>query len=107
MRKLIIVLAAAAWCAAAQAEPPSDESIATLLQAARSERNIEVVHAYLGNAIRPTGAAFVDRMPAVLQKTQALMQARIGPLTEKMNAAVAQAVQELQEAGAKPRTSGM
>jgi hypothetical protein len=173
MRKLIIVLTAAAWCAAAHAEAPSDESIATLLEAARSERTLEAVHAYMGTAIRqgikaglkgrtltdeqqaavermasnveqsfreelswdkmrplmiqiyrdtftqgeidgliafyrsPSGAAFVDKMPQVLQKTQTLMQARMGPLTEKMNAAVAQAIQEVKEAGAKPRTSGM
>jgi uncharacterized protein len=40
----------------------------------------------------PTGAAFIDKMPTVLQKTQGLMQQRIGPIIQQMNAAIEQAV---------------
>jgi uncharacterized protein len=46
----------------------------------------------------PTGAAFVDKMPVVLQKTQALMQARIAPLVKKINGAMEEAVKEIKAA---------
>lgn len=42
----------------------------------------------------PTGIAFVEKMPAVMQKSMTLMQARLGPLTEKMRAAMQQAMEE-------------
>jgi hypothetical protein len=35
----------------------------------------------------PAGAAFIDKMPLVLQKTNVAMQSRIPPLLEKMKAA--------------------
>jgi hypothetical protein len=40
----------------------------------------------------PTGVAFVDKMPAVMQKSQALMQTRIGPMAEGVRAAMQEAV---------------
>jgi hypothetical protein len=43
----------------------------------------------------PTGVAFVDKMPVVMQKSQALMQTRIGPLAESVRAAMQEAVAEV------------
>lgn len=40
----------------------------------------------------PTGVAFVNKMPVVLQKTQTLMQGRIGPIMDQMHDAIEQAV---------------
>ena len=42
----------------------------------------------------PTGAAFIEKMPAVMQKSMSVMQTRLGPLMEKMKAAMAQAMEE-------------
>lgn len=42
----------------------------------------------------PTGAAFVEKMPVVMQKSMSVMQARLGPLMEKMKAAMQQAMDE-------------
>jgi hypothetical protein len=46
----------------------------------------------------PTGAAFVSKMPVLMQKSQALMQDRVAPLAEKVNAAMAKAVEEARAA---------
>lgn len=46
----------------------------------------------------PAGIAYVDKMPAVLQKTMTLMQARMGPMMERMQAAITQAAQDAKSA---------
>jgi hypothetical protein len=46
----------------------------------------------------PAGAAFVDKMPVVMQKSIGALQSRMGPLLEKMKVAVDDA---LAEAGVK------
>jgi hypothetical protein len=46
----------------------------------------------------PTGAAFVSKMPVLMQKSQAMMQNRVAPLAEKVNAAMAKAVEEAKAA---------
>jgi uncharacterized protein len=40
----------------------------------------------------PAGVAFVNKMPVVMQKSMALMQTRMGPMMEKMNVAMKQAM---------------
>ncbi|HEX4585675.1 MAG TPA: DUF2059 domain-containing protein [Burkholderiaceae bacterium] len=160
MRQLIVLLAAAALCAATYAAPPTEESINALLSAARTEKVVDSVYTYMSQSMRhgmkaavkgktlsqeqqrtfdalpakfeavmkeelrwdklrpmyiqiyqetftqgeidgltafyksPTGTAFVDKMPLVLQKTEAQMQARFAPLADKINAAIAQAITE-------------
>jgi hypothetical protein len=47
----------------------------------------------------PAGMAMLDKMPTVLQKTQALMQAQIAPLVQQMNAALEEVVRENMAAG--------
>jgi hypothetical protein len=42
----------------------------------------------------PTGVAFVEKMPVVMQKSMSIMQARIVPIMEKMKAATQQAIDE-------------
>jgi hypothetical protein len=42
----------------------------------------------------PVGVATIDKMPAAMQKSMTLMQARMGPMMERMNAALQQAVAE-------------
>lgn len=42
----------------------------------------------------PAGAAYIDKMPVVMQKTMTLMQARMGPMMAKMQAAIQQAVED-------------
>ncbi len=44
----------------------------------------------------PAGAALVEKTPLVMQKTQSLMAARIGPMMEKMTAAIEEAAHESQ-----------
>lgn len=46
----------------------------------------------------PTGQAFVEKMPVVVQKTAILMQSRMGPLMQKLQAAVAESVAEAKKA---------
>jgi len=46
----------------------------------------------------PTGAAFVEKMPIVMQKSMTLAQARLGPMMERMNAAIQQAIAEAKAA---------
>jgi hypothetical protein len=40
----------------------------------------------------PVGVATIDKMPAAMQKSMTLMQARMGPVMERMNAAMQQAI---------------
>lgn len=160
MRKLIALVAAAAFCGATYAAPPTEDSINALLVAAKTEKLIDSFYTYIGQTMRngmraglkgktltqeqqrafdavpakfdrvmreelswaklrpmyvqvyqetftqseidglsafyksPSGAAFVDKMPVVMQKTQTQIQQRFAPLAEKMNAAMAQAVTE-------------
>jgi hypothetical protein len=42
----------------------------------------------------PAGAAFIDKMPAVTQKSQQAIQQRFAPMADKMNTAVAQALND-------------
>ena len=49
----------------------------------------------------PAGAAMVNKMPVVAQKTMAVMQDRIGPLVQKMQAAVERAMKDA-DTGAGP-----
>ena len=42
----------------------------------------------------PIGAAFIEKMPVVLQKSQSVVQTRLGPLMEKMKSAMNQAMEE-------------
>jgi len=42
----------------------------------------------------PVGAAFVEKMPLAMQKSMSIMQARVGPLMERMSAAMKEAVDE-------------
>ncbi len=44
----------------------------------------------------PAGAAFVDKMPLVQQKTLVLVQSRVAPMMEKMRIATARAMAEAQ-----------
>ena len=39
----------------------------------------------------PAGAAFVDKMPVVMQKTMTIMQSNMGPMMERLKAAAAEA----------------
>ncbi len=41
-----------------------------------------------------TGSAFIEKMPVVMQKSMSVMQTRMGPLMEKMKAAMARAIEE-------------
>lgn len=47
----------------------------------------------------PTGQVFVKKMPGVVQKTAVMMQARVTPLMQKMQAAVLDAVAEAKKTG--------
>lgn len=49
----------------------------------------------------PTGAAFVAKMPIVMQKSMGYTQQRLKPMMEKMNAAIQEAIKEAQAAGRK------
>jgi uncharacterized protein len=42
----------------------------------------------------PAGAAYVEKMPMVMQKSMALMQARMGPMMARMQTALQQALVE-------------
>ena len=42
----------------------------------------------------PIGAAFIEKMPVVLQKSQSVVQTRLGPLMEKMKSAMNQTMEE-------------
>ena len=42
----------------------------------------------------PIGIAYTEKMPIVMQKTMTLVQARMGPMMEKMQAAMKQAMEE-------------
>lgn len=44
----------------------------------------------------PAGAAYIEKMPAVMQKTMGLMQARMTEIIPKMKAAIQQAVEDVQ-----------
>lgn len=46
----------------------------------------------------PAGSAFVEKMPVVMQKTMSVMQSRMGPMMEKMQAAMNQAIAEAKAA---------
>jgi len=46
----------------------------------------------------PAGAAYIDKMPLVMQKSMSLMQTQMGPMMKKMQAAIAQAVDEAKTA---------
>ena len=46
----------------------------------------------------PTGEAFVKKMPLAQQKSMALMQSRMGPMVEKMKAAMQEAIEEAKAA---------
>jgi len=42
----------------------------------------------------PIGVAYIDKMPVVMQKSMALMQERMGPMVDKINGVIEQAVRE-------------
>jgi hypothetical protein len=42
----------------------------------------------------PVGAAYIEKMPVVMQKTMGLMQTRMGPMMAKMQAAIRQAAED-------------
>ena len=46
----------------------------------------------------PAGKAMVEKVPVAMQKASTLMQARIGPMTEKVQAMVEQFQKDLQKA---------
>jgi hypothetical protein len=46
----------------------------------------------------PAGMAFTDRMPLVMQKTNAIMLERMGPMMERMKKAAQQAVEDAKTA---------
>lgn len=46
----------------------------------------------------PAGSAFVEKMPVVMQKSMSVMQSRMGPMMEKMQAAMNQAIAEAKAA---------
>ncbi|MEO6921513.1 MAG: DUF2059 domain-containing protein [Collimonas sp.] len=45
----------------------------------------------------PAGAAYIEKMPVVIQKSMTIMQSRMGPMMAKMQAAIKQAVEEAQK----------
>jgi hypothetical protein len=47
----------------------------------------------------PTGKVFVQKMPGVVQKTAVMMQSRMAPIMQKMQAAVMEAVVEAKKTG--------
>ncbi len=56
-----------------------------------TQEDIDGLLAFYGSS---AGQAFVAKMPVVMQKSMALTQARMGPLMEKMKAAMQEAVEE-------------
>ena len=46
----------------------------------------------------PAGVAFVEKMPVVMQKSMSITQSRLGPMMEKMKAAMQQAIAEARAA---------
>ena len=42
----------------------------------------------------PIGVAYIEKMPIVMQKSMTLVQTRMGPMMEKMQAALKQAMEE-------------
>lgn len=46
----------------------------------------------------PTGAAFIEKMPAVVQRSMNLMQARLGPMMQKMQGVMQKAVEDAKAA---------
>ena len=160
MRKLIVLLAATAFCAATYAAPPTEDSINALMAAANTQKLIENFRTYVTQSIQkgmyesfegqtlsdaqkrtldavpakfekairdemswdklrpryvqiyqetftqkevdgliafyksPTGAAFVSKMPLLMQKSQAMMQDRVAPLADKVNEAMQKAVEQ-------------
>lgn len=53
----------------------------------------------------PTGRAFVEKMPLVVQKTMTVMQSRMAPLMQKMHAAIAESVADVEKARPPPLPS--
>lgn len=45
----------------------------------------------------PVGAAFVDKMPMVMQKSMALMQARMGPMMERLKPIMDRAMRDIRD----------
>ena len=56
--------------------------------------NQEEIEGLLAFYKSPAGQAFVAKMPVVMQKSMEVMQSQMGPLMEKMKAAMQQAVAE-------------
>ena len=46
----------------------------------------------------PAGAAFVRKMPVVMEKSMRIMQVRIAPMMERMKAVMAQSIAEARAA---------
>lgn len=46
----------------------------------------------------PAGAAFVQKMPAVVQRSMVMMQSRMGPMMQKMRAVMQKAVEDAKAA---------
>jgi hypothetical protein len=46
----------------------------------------------------PAGAAFVEKMPVVMQKSMTIMQSRLAPMMERMKAVTQEAVEEAKAA---------
>ena len=46
----------------------------------------------------PAGAAFAQKMPIVMQRTMVLMQDRMGPMTERVQAAMRDSLEEIKDA---------
>lgn len=164
MRKFVVLVAAAAVCAAAHAAPPTEASVNALLVAGKTEKVLDGFYTYVTSSMRqgmraalkdkqlteaqqkaldgiptkyeqvmreelsweklrpmyvqiyqetftqgeidgltafyksPTGAAYIDKMPVVMQKSQKMMQEHFAPLAARMNAAVEQAITEARAA---------
>jgi uncharacterized protein len=62
-----------------------------IYQESFSQEEIDALIAFYQS---PAGQAFVAKMPVVMQKSMNIMQSRIGPLMEKMQAAMQEAVAE-------------
>ena len=68
------------------------------LQIYRESFTQEEVEGLIAFYQSPTGVAFVQKMPAVMQKTSVLMQDRMGPMMARVQAAVRESVEEAKAA---------
>ena len=52
MRKFLVLVAAAAWCGASQAAPPTEASINALLAAAKTDKLVDSFYTYVTQSMR-------------------------------------------------------